>query len=79
MRERVMRVSPWSWEEEQRMLDREEAMRLARPVRPSLSVVPKRCTTCREWSSADDRGDCLKCGAPYAAAPLDGLPIVRGD
>ena len=75
---RVLGPSPWGYEAEQRMMDREDELRAARPNMPSSSVTPRRCATCHEWSRPDDRGECVKCGAPYMAAALDGLPIVRG-
>lgn len=57
--------------------DREDQLRAARPVVPSSSRIPSRCNACREWSSDDGAGLCVKCRCPWEAASLIGLAPVR--
>lgn len=77
LRRPVSLAGRWSAEALEASIDREDAMRQARPVQPSTSRIPQRCAACREWSTADALGRCEKCRGPYQAAPLVGLATVR--
>ncbi|MBX9857417.1 MAG: DNA repair protein RadA [Gemmatimonadaceae bacterium] len=74
---RRKKTGGWGFAAEQAALDREDALRAARPVRPSTSRVPHRCTTCREWTTPTPAGRCPVCGDWWEAAEAVGLPVVR--
>lgn len=67
----------WSVAALEASLDREDAIRASRPVRPSTSQVPHRCTTCREWTAPTPAGRCPVCGDWWEGVELVGLERVR--
>ena len=77
LRRPVSLAGRWSAEALDASIDREDAMRQARPVQPSTSRVPQRCAACQEWSTADGLGFCVKCRGPFRPAALVGLAPVR--
>ena len=77
LRRPVSLAGRWSAEALEASIDREDAMRQARPVRPSTSIIPCRCAACQEWSTADELGRCVKCRGPWPAAAMVGLAPVR--
>ncbi len=54
----VTRIGSWSREDVEKTIDREDALRAARPVVPSSSQTLTRCPHCRAWGRLDVCGTC---------------------
>lgn len=68
-------MGTWGREATDASIDRDDALRAARPVVPSTSTSPRRCACCRQWGVGPDV--CRDCGETWTPAPLVGLDPVR--
>lgn len=70
-----LNTASWGHEAQQRVLDREDAARIARVPAPSTSAPVARCMTCHQWGTGASA--CRQCGAPWEGQPSIGLAPVR--